>query len=185
MAQNIHNAVIHLGHQNGCVTLWTPNLPHPAVQLLAHLGPVVGLSVDPSQGGRYMATAGRDGTVKVWDCRNWKGAVRDWALRGGGDAELDWSAKGSLAVASGGSVNVSSGFCLSHSCERLTGNGVDIYGPFNTHADAHQNPSAFVPDAPGHPSSTYLRAFHAVPGRSNHRALSRTFEYPRAWFRGA
>lgn len=40
------------------------------------------LGVDPSGvgggGGRYMATAGRDGLVKVWDCRNWKGAVRTW-----------------------------------------------------------------------------------------------------------
>jgi U3 small nucleolar RNA-associated protein 7 len=106
MTQNLHNAVIHLGHQNGCVTLWTPNLPHPAVQLLAHLGPVVSVSVDPSQGGRYMATAGRDGTVKVWDCRNWKGVVREWTVRGGGDPELDWSARGYLAVASSGTVNV-------------------------------------------------------------------------------
>lgn len=106
MAQNIHNAVIHLGHQNGCVTLWTPNLPHPAVQLLAHLGPVVSVNVDPSQGGRYMSTAGRDGTVKVWDCRNWKGAVREWNVRGGGDVELEWSARGHLAVVSGGAVNV-------------------------------------------------------------------------------
>ncbi len=107
MTQNFHNAVIYLGHQNGCVTLWTPNLPHPAVQLLAHLGPVVSVSVDPSQGGRYMATAGRDGTVKVWDCRNWKGAVRDWTVRGTGNVELDWSARGYLAVANSGSVNVS------------------------------------------------------------------------------
>ncbi|KAF9458559.1 BING4CT-domain-containing protein [Collybia nuda] len=106
MTQNVHNAVIHLGHQNGCVTLWTPNLPHPAVQILAHLGPVVDVGVDPSQGGRYMATAGKDGTVKVWDCRNWKGTVREWTVRGGGNVELDWSAKGSLAVASGGTVNV-------------------------------------------------------------------------------
>ncbi|KAF8836563.1 BING4CT-domain-containing protein [Paxillus ammoniavirescens] len=105
MAQNRHNAVIHLGHQNGVVSLWTPNLPHPAVQLLAHLGPVVGLSVDPSTGGRYMASSGADGTVKVWDCRNWKGAVREWTTRGG-SAELEWSAKGALAVAAGGSVNV-------------------------------------------------------------------------------
>ncbi|OCH89161.1 BING4CT-domain-containing protein [Obba rivulosa] len=105
MAQNVHNAVIHLGHQNGTVTLWTPNLPHPAVRLLAHLGPVVSVSVDPSAGGRYMATAGQDGTVKVWDCRNWKGAVRQWTARGGG-GDLEWSQKGALAVATGGSVNV-------------------------------------------------------------------------------
>ncbi|KAG8221747.1 WD40-repeat-containing domain protein [Butyriboletus roseoflavus] len=105
MTQNRHNAVIHLGHQNGTVSLWTPNLPHPAVQLLAHLGPVVGLSVDPSTGGRYMASSGADGTVKIWDCRNWKGAVREWTTRGG-SAELEWSAKGALAVATGGSVNV-------------------------------------------------------------------------------
>ncbi|KAI5981534.1 BING4CT-domain-containing protein [Pisolithus albus] len=91
MTQNRHNAVIHLGHQN--------------VRLLAHLGPVVGLSVDPSTGGRYMASSGADGTVKVWDCRNWKGVVREWTTRGGG-AELEWSAKGALAVATGGSVNV-------------------------------------------------------------------------------
>ncbi|KAI8970655.1 BING4CT-domain-containing protein [Trametes punicea] len=105
MCQNPHNAVIHLGHQNGTVTLWTPNLPHPAVRLLAHLGPVAGVSVDPSTGGRYMATSGQDGMVKVWDCRNWKGAVRTWNARGGG-AELEWSQKGALSVATGGSVNV-------------------------------------------------------------------------------
>ncbi|KAI0051620.1 BING4CT-domain-containing protein [Auriscalpium vulgare] len=105
MAQNAHNAVIHLGHQNGTVTLWTPNLPHPAVKLLAHLGPVCSVSVDPSSGGRYMSTAGEDGSVKVWDCRNWKGAVRTWNPRGG-SAEVQWSQRGYLAVASGGSVNV-------------------------------------------------------------------------------
>ncbi|KAL0577540.1 putative U3 small nucleolar RNA-associated protein 7 [Marasmius crinis-equi] len=106
MTQNMHNAVIHLGHQNGLVTLWTPNLPHPAVQLLSHLGPVSSVSVDPSSGGRYMATAGKDGTVKVWDCRNWKGTVREWSVRGTGEPEVEWSQKGYLAVASGGSVNI-------------------------------------------------------------------------------
>ncbi|TBU44632.1 BING4CT-domain-containing protein [Dichomitus squalens] len=105
MCQNPHNAVIHLGHQNGTVTLWTPNLPHPAVRLLAHLGPVASVSVDPSSAGRYMATAGQDGTVKVWDCRNWKGAIRTWNARGG-NAVIDWSQKGALGVATGGSVNV-------------------------------------------------------------------------------
>lgn len=54
-----------------------------------------------------MATAGRDGCVKVWDCRNWKGAVREWVVRGVGDPVVEWSARGALAVASGGNVNVS------------------------------------------------------------------------------
>jgi len=52
-----------------------------------------------------MATAGQDGTVKIWDCRNWKGSVREWPSRGG-SAVVEWSARGSLAVASGGTVNV-------------------------------------------------------------------------------
>jgi len=59
-----------------------------------------------------MATAGADGKVKVWDCRNWKGCVREWKVRsmGGGEPgvgiELEWSQKGFLGVASGGSVVV-------------------------------------------------------------------------------
>src|SRR5258708_27087585 len=110
MTQNQHNAVIHLGHQNGTVTLWTPNLPHPVVRLLAHLGPVSSVSMDPSTGGRYMATAGVDGTVKLWDCRNWKDALRSWNSRGG-NATLAWSQLGCLVVSFGGAVNVCTIFC--------------------------------------------------------------------------
>ncbi|TEB22428.1 hypothetical protein FA13DRAFT_1766474 [Coprinellus micaceus] len=115
LTQNMHNAVVHLGHNNGNVTLWTPNLSKPAVQILAHLGAVTSISVNPSDNGaagsvnmpgRYMATSGRDGKVKIWDCRNWKGVVREWNVRGAGDVELEWSQKGYLGVLNGGSVNV-------------------------------------------------------------------------------
>ncbi|KAG8908763.1 Small subunit (SSU) processome component [Tulasnella sp. 403] len=106
MAQNLHNAVIYLGHQKGTVTLWTPNLDEPAVKLLAHLGGVTSISIDPSTQGRYMATSGIDGKVKVWDCRNWKGCLKEWESRGTGHAELEWSQKGFLGVASSGSINV-------------------------------------------------------------------------------
>ncbi|EGO22742.1 hypothetical protein SERLADRAFT_416377 [Serpula lacrymans var. lacrymans S7.9] len=76
LTQNAHTAVLYLGHQNGTLSLWTPNLPQPAVQLLAHLGPVVSVSVDPSTGGRYMASAG-EGLSEL------KGLVREWSARGG------------------------------------------------------------------------------------------------------
>jgi hypothetical protein len=36
MAQNPWNAVLQLGHANGTITCWTPNLSTPAVRLLAH-----------------------------------------------------------------------------------------------------------------------------------------------------
>jgi len=141
--------VLHLGHSNGVVTLWTPNLPHPAVQLLAHLGPVTGLSVDPSSGGRYMATSGQDGIVKVWDCRNWKGAIREWTTRGGG-AEVEWSARGSLGVAVGGSVNVSS--CT------FTGGGADPLC-----VQVYTKPLIQTPHAAKAPPPLYLT--HPIPHR--------------------
>lgn len=111
MCQNPWNSVIHLGHQNGTVTLWTPNSSVPHVRLLAHLGEVTAVAVDRSSSGRYMATSGADGRVKVWDCRNWKGCLRQWTVRtatthGFHGAQLDWSQKGMLAVGSSNSVKL-------------------------------------------------------------------------------
>ncbi|KAJ8662909.1 hypothetical protein O0I10_001085 [Lichtheimia ornata] len=70
MAQNPWNAIIHLGHGNGTVTLWSPNSSQPHVKMLCHKGPVQSLAVDPS--GRYMATAGLDGKLKIWDIRKYE-----------------------------------------------------------------------------------------------------------------
>lgn len=70
MTQNRHNAVLHLGHNNGTVTLWTPNMSEPVVKMLCHRGPVQALAVDPA--GTYMTSAGLDGRLKVWDVRYFK-----------------------------------------------------------------------------------------------------------------
>ena len=183
MTQNFHNAVIHLGHQNGCVTLWTPNLPHPAVQLLAHLGPVVSVSVDPSQGGRYMATAGRDGTVKVWDCRNWKGAVRDWTVRGTGTVELDWSARGYLAVANSGNVNVSDPAPYSMRCRLKHGTG--LHAPHNTYHCEFKSSTSVILD-PSYPSpATHLRSVRAASRYFDNRPRCRGVKYTSPWCRRA
>lgn len=99
MAQNPHSAIVHLGHANGTMTLWSPNLTTPHVKLLAHRGPVAGIAVDPSEGsaGRYCATAGMDGTVKIWDGRMWGKEVRSWTVRNS-PSTLSYSGRGILAV---------------------------------------------------------------------------------------
>jgi U3 small nucleolar RNA-associated protein 7 len=106
MAQNPLTAVIHLGHSNGTVTLWTPNLTSPALKMLAHRGPVSGISISRSSGGREMATSGLDGSVKIWDSRMLgKGAVREWVSRRPA-TDLAFSQKGLLGVSWGNHVSI-------------------------------------------------------------------------------
>ena len=106
MAQNPLTAVIHLGHSNGTVTLWTPNLSSPALKMLAHRGPVSGISISRSSGGREMATSSLDGSVKVWDSRMLgRGAVREWVSRRPAN-DLAFSQKGLLGVAWGNHVSI-------------------------------------------------------------------------------
>ncbi|TDZ23480.1 putative U3 small nucleolar RNA-associated protein 7 [Colletotrichum sidae] len=67
LAQNPYNAVLHVGHQNGTVTLWSPNQSEPLVKLLAHRGPVRAMGIDRE--GRYMVSTGQDCKMAVWDIR--------------------------------------------------------------------------------------------------------------------
>ncbi|KAK2627532.1 hypothetical protein QTJ16_003498 [Diplocarpon rosae] len=70
LAQNPRNAILHIGHQNGTVTLWSPNSTTPLVKLLAHRGPVRAMSIDRE--GRYMVSTGQDLKMSVWDIRMFK-----------------------------------------------------------------------------------------------------------------
>lgn len=99
MAQNPHSAIIHLGHSNGTMTLWSPNMTTPHVKLLAHRGPVTGIAVDPSEhsAGRYVATCGMEGMVKIWDGRMWGKELRSWRVRNA-PTTLTYSQRGMLAV---------------------------------------------------------------------------------------
>lgn len=107
MAQNSHSGIIHLGHANGTMTLWSPNMTTPHVKLLAHRGPVTGIAVDPSENsaGRYTATCGMDGTVKLWDGRMWGKEVRTWGMRNA-SSSLAYSGRGMLAVGGKSGVSV-------------------------------------------------------------------------------
>ncbi|KAH7160710.1 small nucleolar ribonucleoprotein complex subunit [Dactylonectria macrodidyma] len=70
LGQNTQNAILHVGHQNGAVTLWSPNSQDPLVKLLAHKGPVRSLAMDRE--GRYMVSTGQDQKMAVWDIRMFK-----------------------------------------------------------------------------------------------------------------
>ena len=70
LAQNPQNAILHVGHQNGTVTLWSPNSTTPLVSILAHRGPVRSVAVDRE--GRYMVSAGQDLKMAVYDIRMYR-----------------------------------------------------------------------------------------------------------------
>ncbi|KAF1851641.1 U3 snoRNP-associated protein Utp7 [Cucurbitaria berberidis CBS 394.84] len=69
-AQNPHNAILHIGHQKGLVTLWSPNSSAPLVKLLPHHGPVRSIAMDKS--GTYMVSTSQDRRMSVWDIRMFK-----------------------------------------------------------------------------------------------------------------
>ncbi|GAA5846332.1 hypothetical protein JCM11251_004057 [Rhodosporidiobolus azoricus] len=104
MAQNAHNAMVHLGHQNGTVTLWSPSVSHAQVKLLAHTSPLSSIAIDPSSMGYRMATASIDGTVKIWDTRKWA-VLQEYGFKKT-PKSVQWSQKGMLGVGWGNHVSV-------------------------------------------------------------------------------
>lgn len=68
LTQNPSNAIIHTGHGNGTVQLWSPNVRTPLVKMLAHPCSVRGIAVE----GNYMATTGLDLKLRIWDVRTYK-----------------------------------------------------------------------------------------------------------------
>ncbi|GAM37633.1 U3 snoRNP-associated protein [Talaromyces pinophilus] len=70
LCQNPWNAILHVGHQNGTVTLWSPNSQTALVKALVHRGPVRSMAIDRQ--GRYMVSTGQDMRMNVWDIRMFK-----------------------------------------------------------------------------------------------------------------
>jgi U3 small nucleolar RNA-associated protein 7 len=70
LCQNPGNAVLHVGHQNGTVTLWSPNSQTALAKALVHRGPVRSMAIERQ--GRYMVSTGQDMRMNVWDIRMFK-----------------------------------------------------------------------------------------------------------------
>ncbi|ETV72413.1 hypothetical protein H257_12549 [Aphanomyces astaci] len=102
MALNPWNAVVNLGHANGLVTLWTPNMPDPVIKMQAHQGPIRGMAVHVD--GRYLATTGSDRKLKIFDLRTYK-ELHQYYLSSGATT-VDISHRGMVAVGFGPNVEV-------------------------------------------------------------------------------
>ncbi|CCI50563.1 unnamed protein product [Albugo candida] len=102
MAQNAWNAVIHLGHANGIVSLWTPNMREAVVKMQCHQGPIRSLAIDPT--GKYMVTAGADRKVKVFDLRKYQ-QINETYLNAAAN-NVSVSQKGLIAAGNGPHVRV-------------------------------------------------------------------------------
>lgn len=102
MTQNPYNAVIHTGHYNGIVCLWTPNMGKAAVKMFCHKGALTSLAIDRQ--GRYMVTTGMDKQMKVWDIRTFKHMLSYNTTSPA--TSVDISQRGMLAVGYGPNVQV-------------------------------------------------------------------------------
>ncbi|KAB1261891.1 WD repeat-containing protein 46 [Camelus dromedarius] len=108
MTQNPYNAVIHLGHSNGTVSLWSPAMKEPLAKILCHRGGVRAVAVDST--GTHMATSGVDHQLKIFDLR---GTFQPLSARTlpQGAGHLAFSQRGLLAAGMGDVVNVWAGQC--------------------------------------------------------------------------
>ncbi|ETW39421.1 hypothetical protein PFNF135_06201, partial [Plasmodium falciparum NF135/5.C10] len=65
MKQNKKDAIIYLGHKNGHVTLWSPNIDKSICDIFCHHTPISSIGVHEN----YLITASVDSTYKLWDIR--------------------------------------------------------------------------------------------------------------------
>jgi|UPI000581A214 U3 small nucleolar RNA-associated protein 7 len=104
LRQNPTNAILHAGHSNGTVTLWSPAQGKYLAKLLCHKGAAVhSLAVDPT--GQVMVTGGADRRIRIWDLRMYKETI-SYFVRGGVPTSIDISQRGLLAVGHAGQTTI-------------------------------------------------------------------------------
>ncbi|XP_038540769.1 WD repeat-containing protein 46 [Canis lupus familiaris] len=103
MTKNPYNAVIHLGHSNGTVSLWSPAMKEPLAKILCHRGGVRAVAVDST--GTYMATSGLDHQLKIFDLRGMFQPLSARTLPQGA-GHLAFSQRGLLAAGMSDVVNI-------------------------------------------------------------------------------
>ena len=110
LAQNPYNAILHIGHQNGTVSLWSPNSTDALIKMQSNAGPVRSIAIDRS--GRYMLCGGQDKRLKLWDIRALK-EFHTYTTRQPASS-ISISDRGLAAVATGTGVTIWKDLFTSH-----------------------------------------------------------------------
>ncbi len=108
MRQNPYNAVMCVGHSNGQLTMWTPNMSKPAIRMQCHPTAISGLAIDSF--GKYMVTGSMDCKMRVWDLRKISMLHEFFTPGASAPASLDISQRGLLGVVCGGVVQIWKGW---------------------------------------------------------------------------
>jgi U3 small nucleolar RNA-associated protein 7 len=111
LRQNPSNAVLHVGHTNGTVTLWSPASQKYLIKFLCHRGASV-LSMAMDMAGYTMVTGGADRQVKVWDLRNTYREVHSYFTPAGPPTSLDISQRSLLGIGHAGHATIWSASAL-------------------------------------------------------------------------
>lgn len=100
MRQNPSNSVLHLGHANGTVTLWSPSSPQYLAKLQCHKGaPLTSMAIDLS--GNTMVTGGADRQIKIWDLRKFQ-CTHAYFCDAGVPSSMDLSQRSVLGIGHAG-----------------------------------------------------------------------------------
>jgi U3 small nucleolar RNA-associated protein 7 len=115
LRQNPSNAVTHLGHSNGTVTLWSPSSSQYLAKMLCHKGaPVTSMAIDLS--GNYMVTGGADRQVKIWDLRKLQN-THSYFVPAGVPTSLDISQRNVVGIGHAGHATFWSPEALGKKCK--------------------------------------------------------------------
>ncbi|KAL7078344.1 hypothetical protein ACQ4LE_001944 [Meloidogyne hapla] len=125
LTQNQSNAIIVGGNSRGIITMWSPNSQKPLIEMFAHKGPILGISIN--QNGNYMATSGLDNKLRIWDLRNNYNELAVYSAPSLNYTNVAFSQRNFLAVNSGKNLQViknphlgqSSTPYLIHKCEGI------------------------------------------------------------------
>jgi len=103
LRQNMASSVVHAGHSDGSVTLWTPSIAEPVMKLQCHYGPVSALACHDQMN---LITAGGEGKWKIWDLRKPDKPFSTLSYKGAPPTSIDVSQSGMIGIGNGVRVNV-------------------------------------------------------------------------------